>query len=184
VSHDGIDQGTAGRSRRLALLVMCAGYFLVLLDVTVINVTLPQIGNNLGRECVRVAVGGRRLRGLAPTTGVLIAARVVQGVDVALPLPGTLAIICRTFPESGEQPRAIGIWAGIGSVALPSWTAAGWSAGSGARLAIGLHHQRADRADRGGGSVHCCSHPSPGAAPRAVTADSDAVAGPRLGYAS
>jgi hypothetical protein len=31
VSHDGIDQGTAGRSRRLALLVMCAGYFLVLL---------------------------------------------------------------------------------------------------------------------------------------------------------
>jgi MFS family permease len=35
-------------SRRLVLVVMCAGYFLVLLDVTVVNVALPRIGAGLG----------------------------------------------------------------------------------------------------------------------------------------
>lgn len=38
----------------------------------------------------------------------------------ALLLPGTLAIITRAFPERGQQARAIGIWAGIGSIALPA----------------------------------------------------------------
>ncbi|HEX5089613.1 MAG TPA: MFS transporter [Nocardioides sp.] len=35
-------------SRRLLLLVMCIGYFLVLLDVTVVNVALPSITRGLG----------------------------------------------------------------------------------------------------------------------------------------
>jgi MFS transporter, DHA2 family, methylenomycin A resistance protein len=35
-------------------------------------------------------------------------------------LPGTLAIISRTYPDSAEQARAIGIWAGVGSIALPA----------------------------------------------------------------
>jgi DHA2 family methylenomycin A resistance protein-like MFS transporter len=47
---------------------------------------------------------------------VLVAARVVQGVGAALLLPGTLAIVTRTYPG----PRAIGIWAGVGSAALPA----------------------------------------------------------------
>src|SRR3954454_14784734 len=34
--------------RRLLLVVMCVGYFLVLLDVTVVNVALPRIGTGLG----------------------------------------------------------------------------------------------------------------------------------------
>ena len=58
--------------------------------------------------------------GLAPTVGVLVAARVLQGVGAALLLPGTLAIITRTFPEPAAQARAIGVWAGVGSVALPA----------------------------------------------------------------
>jgi DHA2 family methylenomycin A resistance protein-like MFS transporter len=45
---------------------------------------------------------------------------VLQGVGAALLLPGTLAIISRAFPEPGEQAKAIGIWAGIGSLALPA----------------------------------------------------------------
>jgi DHA2 family methylenomycin A resistance protein-like MFS transporter len=51
---------------------------------------------------------------------VLVAARVVQGVGAALLLPGTLAIISRAFPGRREQARAIGVWAGIGSLALPA----------------------------------------------------------------
>jgi MFS transporter, DHA2 family, methylenomycin A resistance protein len=36
------------RTRTLILVTMCAGYFLVLLDVTIVNVALPRIGTELG----------------------------------------------------------------------------------------------------------------------------------------
>lgn len=148
---------SAPPSRWLVLIVMCVGYFLVLLDVTVINVALPQIGASLGSSVsgLQWVVDGYALAlaallltggtvgdlrghkpvvlaglavfalaslasGLAPSTGALIAARGVQGAGAALLLPGTLAIISRSFPERGEQARAIGIWAGVGSVALPA----------------------------------------------------------------
>jgi DHA2 family methylenomycin A resistance protein-like MFS transporter len=144
-------------SRRLVLVVMCVGYFLVLLDVTVVNVALPQIGEGLaaGVSSLQWVVDGYALalaallltggtlgdlRGhrpvvlaglgvfgaaslgcaLAPGVGVLIAARVVQGIGAALLLPGTLAVIARAYPQPGEQARAIGVWAGVGSVALPA----------------------------------------------------------------
>lgn len=142
--------------RRVILVVMCAGYFLVLLDVTVVNVALPSIGAGLGSGVAGLqwVVDGYALAlatlllaggtigdlrghksvvligmvlfgvaslgcGLAPSTDALIAARVVQGVGAALLLPGTLAIISRVFPGRGEQARAIGVWAAVGSVALP-----------------------------------------------------------------
>ena len=35
-------------TRGMVLVVMCVGYFLVLLDVTVVNVALPSIGSDLG----------------------------------------------------------------------------------------------------------------------------------------
>ncbi len=57
--------------------------------------------------------------GLAPTTAVLVGFRVLQGVGAALMLPGTLAVITRAYPGR-EQAKAIGIWAGIGSAALPA----------------------------------------------------------------
>ncbi|MDQ1065583.1 hypothetical protein [Streptomyces canus] len=41
--------GNSG-SPRTVLVVMCAGYFLVLLDVTVVNVALPAIGSGLGTD--------------------------------------------------------------------------------------------------------------------------------------
>jgi DHA2 family methylenomycin A resistance protein-like MFS transporter len=144
-------------SRPLVLGVMCTGYFLVLLDVTVINVALPSIGRDLGagvaglqwmvdgyalalaalllacgaagdvRGHKRIVLTGFAVFGLAslacglaPSVGALIAARAGQGVGAALLLPGTLAIISRTFPDAAEQARAIGVWAGIGSVALPA----------------------------------------------------------------
>ncbi len=144
-------------SRAVVLSVMCVGYFLVLLDVTALNVAVPAIGAGLGvgvtglqwvvngyalalaalllvggalgdaRGHRRVVLAGLALFGtasaacgLAPTIGVLVAARVLQGVGAALLLPGTLAIIIRAFPGPGAQARAIGVWAGVGSVALPA----------------------------------------------------------------
>jgi MFS transporter, DHA2 family, methylenomycin A resistance protein len=135
---------------------MCIGYFLVLLDVTIVNVALPRIGSDLGADVAalqwvvdgyalalaslmltagtvgdlhghkRVVLGGLALFGiaslgcgLAPGTAVLIAFRVVQGVGAAVMLPGTLAVIAHAYPDGREQAKAIGIWAGIGSVALP-----------------------------------------------------------------
>lgn len=58
--------------------------------------------------------------GAAPGVGVLVAARVVQGIGAALLLPGTLAIVSDTFSEGKERARAIGVWAGVGSLALPA----------------------------------------------------------------
>ncbi|MGI5125514.1 MFS transporter [Pseudonocardia sp. CA-107938] len=153
------------------LVVMCAGMFLVLLDVTVVNVALPSIGTDVGADAaatqwivdayaVAIAalllasgtlgdrVGHRRVVvaglvvfgaasaacGLAPSTGVLIAARAAQGVGAALLLPGTLAVVTDTFPDRGARARALGIWAGVSSLALPAGpllggglvSAAGW----------------------------------------------------------
>lgn len=47
--------------------------------------------------------------GLAPNTGVLIAARAVQGIGGALMIPGSLAILSAYFDES-VRGRAIGTW--------------------------------------------------------------------------
>jgi len=49
--------------------------------------------------------------GLAPNISQLILARAVQGVGGALLVPGGLAIISASFPES-ERGRAIGTWSG------------------------------------------------------------------------
>lgn len=139
------------------LLVMCAGMFLVLLDITVVNVALPSIGAALhagtaGAQWVvdgyAVALaallltsgalgdrlGHRRLVliglllfcaasigcGLAPGIGLLIAARAAQGAAAALLLPGCLAVITDAHPEPAARARALGVWAGLSSLALPA----------------------------------------------------------------
>jgi EmrB/QacA subfamily drug resistance transporter len=55
--------------------------------------------------------------GLASTGGVLIGARIVQGVGAALMNPATLSIIAATFPPR-QRGMAIGIWAGVSALAL------------------------------------------------------------------
>jgi EmrB/QacA subfamily drug resistance transporter len=56
--------------------------------------------------------------GLAGSGGVLIGARVVQGLGAALLVPTTLAIIMATFKNARERTAAIGIWTAIGAMAL------------------------------------------------------------------
>ena len=56
--------------------------------------------------------------GLATSGGVLIGARLVQGLGAALLVPTTLAIIMATFDNPRERTRAIGTWTAIGALAL------------------------------------------------------------------
>jgi EmrB/QacA subfamily drug resistance transporter len=56
--------------------------------------------------------------GLAGSGGVLIGARVVQGLGAALMVPATLAIIVATFEDARERSRAVAIWTAIGAMAL------------------------------------------------------------------
>jgi DHA2 family methylenomycin A resistance protein-like MFS transporter len=144
-------------TRSPLLVVMCVGYFLVLLDVTAVNVALPAIGTSMdtGPAGLQWVVDGYALAlagllllggtigdvyghkrvvltglavfglaslacGLAPGVWWLVGARFAQGVGAALLLPGTLAIISDAFPGRADQARAVGIWAGVGSAALPA----------------------------------------------------------------
>ncbi len=52
---------------------------------------------------------------LAPTVGVLVAARVLQGVAGALLTPGSLAIIAASF-DPRDRAAAIGAWSGLSGV--------------------------------------------------------------------
>ena len=56
------------------------------------------------------------LCGLAPSAGLLIGARVVQGVGGALLSPASLAILQASF-RPDDRARAIGAWTGLGGVA-------------------------------------------------------------------
>ena len=55
---------------------------------------------------------------LAPTPGLLVAARAAQGVGAALLLPGGIAAIADAYPDRAAQARALGVWAAVSSLAL------------------------------------------------------------------
>jgi EmrB/QacA subfamily drug resistance transporter len=56
------------------------------------------------------------LCGFAPSGGVLIAARALQGVGAALLTPGSLALLQASFVDE-DRSRAIGAWSGLSGVA-------------------------------------------------------------------
>lgn len=58
--------------------------------------------------------------GLAPNSGTVIAARLVQGVGAAMMLPAALSILTTTFARGPERNKALAAWggmAGLGSAA-------------------------------------------------------------------
>jgi EmrB/QacA subfamily drug resistance transporter len=80
-----------------------------------------SLGDRLGRKKI-FSFGviwfalASALCGFAPNAGVLIGARVLQGVGGALLTPASLAILQASFrPE--DRGRAIGAWSGLGGVA-------------------------------------------------------------------
>ena len=64
--------------------------------------------------------------GLAGSAGMLIAARVVQGVAAAIMTPTALSILTTTFEEGAERNKALGVWAAIGGIgATAAWLIGG-----------------------------------------------------------
>lgn len=79
-------------------------------------------GDRLGRRRIlligtAIFAGASLACALAPTIGVLIAARATKGIGAALLVPQSLAIIAAAFPKE-IRGRAIGIWAGASAIAL------------------------------------------------------------------
>jgi EmrB/QacA subfamily drug resistance transporter len=57
------------------------------------------------------------LGGLADSSGVLIAARLAQGIGAAMMLPAALSILTTTFVEGKDRNTALGVWGGVGGLA-------------------------------------------------------------------
>jgi EmrB/QacA subfamily drug resistance transporter len=137
---------------RALLALLLLGQFLVVLDVSVVNVALPAMQDDLhlsstglqwvvngytiayagflllgGRLAdvigqrraflggVGLFVAGSLIGGLAPSSGVLLSGRVVQGLGAAVLSPATLTILLASFPEGPLRARAMGWWMAIGA---------------------------------------------------------------------
>ncbi len=141
----------------MALIILCTGQLMIVLDATVVNVALPTIqrelhfsqaslawvvnaylltfggllllcgrlGDLVGRTRVFLIglaafVVSSTLCGLAPTSGVLVGARFVQGGSAAMVAAMVLGIISPMFPEPRERTRALSVFAfvAIGGASL------------------------------------------------------------------
>jgi EmrB/QacA subfamily drug resistance transporter len=133
-----------------ALAVLGIAYLMVVLDVSIVNVALPQISDDLGfaPENLQWVVSayaltfggflllggragdllGRRsvfvaglilfsafslLCGFSTSSGMLIAARALQGAAGAILSPSVFSIVTVTFEEGSERNKALGILGAI-----------------------------------------------------------------------
>ena len=92
------------------------------LAYAVFLLTGAALGDRFGRK--RMFTGGIVLftlssaaAALAPTSGMLIAARAVQGLGAAIVTPLTLTLIADAFPPQ-RRGVAIGVWSGISGIAV------------------------------------------------------------------
>ena len=103
------------------------GYLLALASLILLG---GALGDRYGRRRVFVIGVGiftvaSLLCAIAPSSGMLIAARLLEGVGAALLTPGSLAMIEASFRPS-DRARAIGAWSGLTGVASavgPLWAA-------------------------------------------------------------
>lgn len=63
--------------------------------------------------------------GLAPSLGLLIGARLLQGAAASLMLPASLALVRQAFPDPAKRNRAIALWTAAGSAAAAAGPVAG-----------------------------------------------------------
>src|SRR4051794_20346870 len=81
-----------------------------------------RVADLLGRRRVlstgTVIIGLASLAGgLAGDAGLLVAARLTQGIGAALMLPAALSILTTTFQEGTDRHKALGAWGGVGGLA-------------------------------------------------------------------
>ncbi|GLZ54426.1 DHA2 family efflux MFS transporter permease subunit [Actinomycetospora sp. NBRC 106378] len=135
------------------LVAICLGTFMLLVDVTIVNVALPAMSGSLGSSFAGLQwvidgyalalaallmlagsaadrFGRRRLYlaglvvfavaslacGLAPTAGVLVAARVVQGAGGAAMFATTAALLAGTY-HGRDRGTAFGVWGAVNGLA-------------------------------------------------------------------
>ncbi len=77
-----------------------------------------KLGDLFGRKWTLVAgllgfAGASAIGGLAPSFGVLVAARALQGSFGALLAPSALSLLTITFQDSPDRPKAFGIFSAI-----------------------------------------------------------------------
>jgi MFS family permease len=103
--------GASGASLQLIV----AGYTIA---YAVLLVTGARLGDILGHR--RVFLGGVALFtlaslgcGLAPSTGVLVVLRFVQGVGAATMIPQVLSLLQRTYTAPGPRARAMSLYATV-----------------------------------------------------------------------
>jgi EmrB/QacA subfamily drug resistance transporter len=128
------------------------GYALALASLTLIGGALADVygkARMLAIGCLLFGLGSAACA-LAPSTGLLIASRAVQGVAAAIVTPASLALIGATFPRD-ERNRAIGVWAAASSLTMAggpvlggwlteafSWAAIFWINPPLAIIAVGM----------------------------------------------
>jgi DHA2 family methylenomycin A resistance protein-like MFS transporter len=57
---------------------------------------------------------------LAPSIGILVLIRLIQGAAAALLVPSSLTLLQASYPGRRERARAVGLWGGIGGLAAAS----------------------------------------------------------------
>lgn len=83
-------------------------------------ITMGNVGDRVGRKRLllisSLAFGAASAAAaMAPTAGLLIVARVVQGVAGAGLMPSTLALLRTVFTDDRQRMRAVGIWSAAGA---------------------------------------------------------------------
>ena len=96
---------------------MLNGYLLTLASLILLG---GSLGDRFGRRRVFVIgvwwfTAASLLCAVAPSSGLLVAARMLQGVGGALLTPGSLAMIEASFRPS-DRATAIGAWSGLGGI--------------------------------------------------------------------
>jgi EmrB/QacA subfamily drug resistance transporter len=146
------EQPISDRNRWIALYVLCVGMLMIVLDITVVNVALPSIkddlgfsqnslawvvnaylitfggllllagrlGDLIGRRTIflyglGVFVAASLLCGASQSEGMLIGARLLQGIGGAMTSAVILGMIVTMFPEPREQAKAVGVYAFVAS---------------------------------------------------------------------
>lgn len=81
-----------------------------------------RLADLLGRR--RILLGGivvigisSLIGGFAQSSGVLIGARLAQGLGAAMTLPAALSILTTSFKEGKDRHTALGVWGGVGGLA-------------------------------------------------------------------